>query len=338
MQKIIVTGGCGYIGSHTVVELQQKGYQVVILDDLSNSTQSVLDGIQQITGIKPLFEKVDLKDPVATDRFFCSHQDAKGIIHFAASKAVGQSMQEPLMYYQNNIIGIINLLQGVKKYNLNNLIFSSSCTVYGQADKMPITELAPIKQALSPYGNTKQIGEQIIVDLAQIYPLKSVLLRYFNPIGAHDSLCIGESVQGVPYNLIPYLTQTAKGIRPYLSVYGDSYNTPDGTCIRDYIHVQDLAVAHLKALELLLKNQNKQDIEVFNLGSGKGYSVLELIESFKRVNKVDLAYKIVQKRPGDVDAAWADTTKAYEQLNWQPTKDLDQMLASAWAWENKNQN
>ena len=336
MQKIIVTGATGYIGSHTVVELQLKGYQVILLDDLSNSNKQVLQGIFNITGVFPEFEKVDLKDLNATQAVFDKHQDAKGVIHFAASKAVGQSMQEPLMYYQNNLVSMINVLLCMKKHNIPNIIFSSSCTVYAQAELMPIVESESIKPALSPYGNTKQIGEQMIMDLAKVYPLKSVLLRYFNPIGAHDSLHIGESPQGVPYNLIPYITQTAMGIRPFLSVYGNDYNTKDGTCVRDYIHVQDLAIAHLKALEFLLENKNTQNVEVFNLGAGKGYSVLELIESFERVNQVKLPYKIVQRRQGDVDQAWADTSKAKQYLNWEATRSLDQMLGSAWAWQQKS--
>lgn len=334
--KIVVTGGLGFIGSHTVVELQKQGYEVVILDDLSNASLSVLDGIFAITGKMPEFVKLDLRDKALVIDFFNTRQSQiDGVIHFAASKAVGESMQKPLMYYENNFFSLINLLSGMQEYGLDKLIFSSSCTVYGQAQVMPISESESIKTALSPYGNTKQVGEEIIEDLAKVYPLQGILLRYFNPIGAHESAMIGESPLGVPYNLIPYITQTAVGIREFLSIYGNDYNTPDGTCVRDYIHVVDLADAHVRALKRLLNKENTQQIEAFNVGNGQGYSVLELVHSFERVSGIKLNYKIVNRRPGDVDMAWADNTKAREVLGWKPTKTLDDMLFSAWAWEKK---
>lgn len=331
--KIVVTGGLGFIGSHTVVELQQQGYEVVIVDDLSNSSIDVLDGIEGITGIRPLFVQLDLREKQAVYRFFETTKDIAGVIHFAASKAVGESMQEPLMYYENNFFSLINVLSAMQTYGLDKIIFSSSCTVYGQGEVMPITEAESIKSALSPYGNTKQVGEEIIVDLAKVYPMQAILLRYFNPIGAHESALIGESPLGVPYNLIPYITQTAVGVREFLSIYGDDYDTPDGTCVRDYIHVVDLADAHVRALKRLLNKENVSQVESFNVGNGQGYSVLELVHSFERVSGIRLNYKIVARRPGDVDKAWADNTKAREVLGWKPTKTLDDMLDSAWKWE-----
>lgn len=333
--KILVTGGLGYIGSHTVVALQEAGYEIVIIDDLSNSSLSVLDGIEQITNIKPSFEPIDLKDKAKLYAFFETHKDIVGVIHFAAFKAVGESIQNPMKYYENNFISMINVLSAIQEFGLNNLIFSSSCTVYGQAGVMPITETESIKPALSPYGNTKQVGEEMIVDLSKVYPLQSVVLRYFNPIGAHESACIGESPLGVPYNLVPYITQTAVGARGFLSIYGDDYKTPDGTCVRDYIHVVDLADAHVRALRRMLEKRNTEQIEVFNIGSGQGYSVLELVHSFERVSGIKLKYKIADRRPGDVDRTWADTTRAREVLGWKPTRTLDDMLESAWQWEQK---
>jgi UDP-glucose 4-epimerase len=333
--KILVTGGLGFIGSHTVVELQKEGYEVIIIDNLSNSERSVLEGITTITNQKPAFYQIDLRSKTAVNQFVASHSDIAGIIHFAASKAVGESTKEPLFYYENNLFSLINILSAMKEYGLDKFIFSSSCTVYGQADSMPITEEAPVKKALSPYGNTKQIGEEIIADLSAIYPLQSILLRYFNPIGAHESGLIGESPLGVPYNLIPYITQTAIGKREYLSVYGDDYNTADGTCVRDYIHVVDLAKAHVCALKRLLRQQNTEQTEIFNIGNGKGYSVLELIQSFERVTGIKLNYKIEKRRLGDVDQVWADNTKSQQTLDWKPAKTLDDMLASAWKWEQK---
>lgn len=336
--KILVTGGLGFIGSHTVVELQQQGYEVVIVDDLSNSSIEVLDGIEGITQIRPEFVQLDLRDKGGVFSFFEQHKDIEGIIHFAASKAVGESMQRPMMYYENNFFSLINVLSAMETLGLDKIIFSSSCTVYGQAEVMPIMETESIKSALSPYGNTKQVGEEIIIDLAKVYPLNAILLRYFNPIGAHESALIGESPLGVPYNLIPYITQTAVGVREYLSIYGDDYDTPDGTCVRDYIHVVDLADAHVRALKRLLNKENKEQVEAFNIGNGEGYSVLELVHSFERVSGIKLNYKIVERRPGDVDKAWANNTKAREVLGWKPTKGLDDMLDSAWKWEQKVRN
>lgn len=334
MDKILVTGGLGFIGSHTVVELQKEGYEVVIIDNLSNASIDVLDGITAITGIKPLFEKLDLKDKEPVESFFKKHHDIKGVIHFAANKAVGESVQEPLMYYENNISTLVYILKELKQLSLANFIFSSSCTVYGQADELPITENAPIKVAESPYGNTKQIGEEIIRDTCKIAPhLKAIALRYFNPIGAHESAKIGELPLGVPQNLVPFITQTAIGIREQLSVFGNDYPTPDGTCIRDYIHVVDLAKAHVIALKRLLKNQNASNYEVFNLGTGKGSSVLEVIKSFEKVSGKTLNYKIVDRRKGDVISAYADTQKANEELGWKAELSLDDAMRSAWKWE-----
>lgn len=336
MSKILVTGGLGFIGSHTVVELQNEGYEVVIIDDLSNSSESVLDGITAITGKKPIFEKIDLKEKVDVEAFFARHNDVVGVIHFAASKAVGESVQEPLLYYENNISTLVYILKELKKLPSASFIFSSSCTVYGQADELPITENAPVKRAESPYGNTKQIGEEIIQDSCKVIPtLKAISLRYFNPIGAHESVEIGELPIGVPQNLVPFITQTAIGLREQLSVFGDDYPTPDGTCIRDYIHVVDLAKAHVVALNRLIQGKNKENYETFNLGTGKGSSVLEVVESFERVSGNKLNYKIVSRREGDITAAYADTTLANDELGWKAKLSLDDALRSAWNWEQK---
>lgn len=336
MDKILVTGGLGFIGSHTVVELQNEGYEVVIIDNLSNSTIEVLDGISSITGMKPLFEKLDLRDKEAVESFFKKHHDIKGVIHFAASKAVGESVQNPLLYYENNINTLVYILNGLKKSPSANFIFSSSCTVYGQADELPITENAPVKLAESPYGNTKQIGEEIIKDTCKIASnIKAIALRYFNPIGAHESAKIGELPIGVPQNLVPFITQTAMGIREQLSVFGNDYPTPDGTCIRDYIHVVDLAKAHVIALKRLLENQNTSNYETFNLGTGTGSSVLEVINSFEKVSGRKLNYKIVDRREGDVISAYADTKKANDELGWKSQLTLDDAMLSAWKWEQK---
>ena len=334
MDKILVTGGLGFIGSHTVVELQNEGYEVVIIDDLSNSSIKVLDGITAITGKKPIFEKLDLKERSGVEAFFKKHNDIKGVIHFAASKAVGESVQEPLMYYENNIGTLVYILKELKKLPAASFIFSSSCTVYGQADELPITENAPVKLAESPYGNTKQIGEEIISDTCKVTPsIKAIALRYFNPVGAHESGKIGELPIGVPQNLVPFITQTAIGIREQLSVFGDDYPTPDGTCIRDYIHVVDLAKAHVVALKRLLENKNKSNFETFNLGTGTGSSVLEVIHSFERVSGEKLNYKIVGRREGDVISAYAETTKANKELGWKSGLNLDDAMRSAWNWE-----
>ena len=334
MDKILVTGGLGFIGSHTVVELQNEGFEVVIVDDLSNSSIKVLDGITSITGKTPVFEKLDLKDKSLVEAFFKKYNDIKGVIHFAASKAVGESVKEPLLYYENNISTLVYLLKELKKLPTASFIFSSSCTVYGQADELPITESAPVKQAESPYGNTKQIGEEIISDTCKVTPnLKAIALRYFNPVGAHESAKIGELPIGVPQNLVPFITQTAIGLREQLSVFGDDYPTPDGTCIRDYIHVVDLAKAHVIALKRLLGNKNASNYETFNLGTGKGSSVLEVVQSFERVSGKKLNYKIVGRREGDIISAYADTKKANNELGWKAQLTLDDAMQSAWKWE-----
>jgi len=333
--KILVTGGLGFIGSHTVVELQNEGFEVVVIDDLSNSSVEVLDGITAITGKKPEFEKIDLRDKDAVQNFFKKHEDVSGVIHFAASKAVGESVKNPLLYYENNLGSLVYILQELQKKDSANFIFSSSCTVYGQAEKMPISEESPIQPALSPYGNTKQIGEEIIRDVANISNIKAILLRYFNPVGAHPSANIGELPLGVPQNLVPFITQTAIGLREELSVFGDDYPTPDGTCVRDYIHVVDLAKAHVTALKRLTESKNADKVEVFNLGTGKGKSVLEVIHAFEAASGKKLNYKIVPKREGDITEAYADTTKANNVLGWKAELSLEDALASAWKWEQK---
>ena len=332
--KILVTGGLGFIGSHVVVELQQEGFEVVIIDNLSNSSEDVLKGITAITGKQPLFEKFDLREKPLVVDFFKRHQDIIGIIHFAASKAVGESVDRPLLYYENNLNTLIYILQELQKKDASNFIFSSSCTVYGQADTMPITELAPIKPAESPYGNTKQIGEEIILDTCKVSSnINAIALRYFNPIGAHESAKIGELPIGTPQNLVPFITQTGIGKREQLSVFGDDYPTEDGTCIRDYIHVVDLAIAHVAALKRLIDANNNSNFEVFNVGTGKGSSVLDVIKAFEKVSGQKLNYKIVGRRPGDVISAYADTTKANSVLGWRAKSTLEDALASAWKWE-----
>jgi UDP-glucose 4-epimerase len=334
MRKILVTGGLGFIGSHTVVELQQAGYEVVIIDNLYNSKIEVLDSITSITGVKPSYFNIDLRDKIAVEDFFKINK-IDGIIHFAASKAVGESVNNPLLYYENNISTLVYLLQEMKKHKLSNFIFSSSCTVYGQADELPITENAPTKPAESPYGNTKQIGEEIIRESCKANKLKAIALRYFNPIGAHETANIGELPIGVPQNLIPFVTQTAAGIRKELSVFGDNYPTKDGTAVRDYIHVVDLAKAHIAALERLLNNNNKKDFEVFNVGTGTGSSVLEVIQAFEKVSNTKLNYKIVGRREGDITSAFADTTLAKVELGWETEKTLEEALLDAWKWQLK---
>ena len=334
MKKILVTGGLGFIGSHTVVELQQAGYEVIIIDNLYNSKIEVLDSITSITSIKPSYFNIDLRNKIAVEDFFKNNK-IDGIIHFAASKAVGESVNNPLLYYENNISTLVYLLQEMKKHKLSNFIFSSSCTVYGQADELPITENAPTKPAESPYGNTKQIGEEIIRESCKANGLKAIALRYFNPIGAHETANIGELPIGVPQNLIPFVTQTAAGIRKELSVFGDNYPTKDGTAVRDYIHVVDLAKAHIAALERLLKNNNKKDFEVFNVGTGTGSSVLEVIQAFEKVSKTKLNYKIVGRREGDITSAFADTNLAKVELGWKTEKTLEEALLAAWKWQLK---
>lgn len=333
--KILVTGGLGFIGSHTVVELQNQGFEVIVIDDLSNTSLSVLDGIEKITGKVPAFEKLDLREKAKVQDFFRKHTDISGVIHFAASKAVGESVGNPLLYYENNISSLIYLLQELQQKEEASFIFSSSCTVYGQAEKMPITEDAPVQQAMSPYGNTKQIGEEIISDAAKVTNINAILLRYFNPIGAHPSAEIGELPIGVPQNLVPFITQTGMGLRNELSVFGDDYPTADGTCVRDYIHVVDLAKAHVIALQRLLNKKNLEKIEVFNLGTGTGSSVLEVIHSFEKVSGKKLPYKIVPRREGDITEAYANTDKANDVLGWKAESTLDEAMASAWKWEQK---
>lgn len=334
MAKILVTGGTGYIGSHTVVELQKVGFEVVIVDNLSNSSIDVLSGIEKITGIRPAFENIDCVDYVSMDRMFEKHNNIEAIIHFAASKAVGESVEKPLLYYRNNLVSLINLLQLMPIHKVKNIVFSSSCTVYGQPDILPVTEDAPIKPALSPYGNTKQIGEEIIRDTIYANPFcQSVILRYFNPIGAHSSAEIGELPNGVPNNLLPFVTQTAIGLRKQLQVFGNDYNTPDGSCVRDYIHVVDLAKAHVIAVERMLNQETKKRVETFNLGTGRGLSVLEIIQTFEKVTGVSVPYKIVGRREGDIEKVWADPTYANEELGWTANETVEETLRSAWVWE-----
>lgn len=337
--KIVVTGGLGYIGSHTVVALLNQGHEVVIVDNLSNSSFSVLEGITEITDKTPEFYKFDLRDKDSVTEFFDENDDIDGIIHFAASKAVGESVEKPLLYYENNINALVYILQEMKRKSLSNFIFSSSCTVYGQADELPITENAPVKKAASPYGNTKKIGEDIIEDFCKSQnAFKAISLRYFNPIGAHPSAKIGELPIGVPQNLVPFITQTAIGKRKELSVFGDDYDTADGTCIRDYIHVMDLAEAHVRAVERLFKNESDQNYEVFNLGTGSGNSVLEMIQTFEKTTGEELPYKIAARREGDITAAYADTKKANEILGWKAKRGLEEALSSAWKWEQKQKD
>lgn len=335
-KKILVTGGLGFIGSHVVVELQNEGFEVVIIDNLSNSSIDVLKGITAITKIQPVFEKLDLREKSSVIDFFKKYQDIHGVIHFAASKAVGESVEKPLVYYENNLNSLIYILQELQKKESSNFIFSSSCTVYGQADTLPITESAPTKKAESPYGNTKQIGEEVIVDTCKVVPgLNAIALRYFNPIGAHESINIGELPIGTPQNLVPFITQTGVGKREQLFVFGDDYPTIDGTCIRDYIHVVDLAKAHVKALKRLIDGDNEDNYEVFNIGTGKGSSVLEVIQAFEAVSNTKLNYKIVARRKGDVITAYANTNKANAILGWKAELTLKDALSSAWKWENK---
>lgn len=333
--KIVVTGGLGFIGSHTVVELQNENFEVIVIDNLSNSSIEVLDGIEKITGKKPLFEQIDLRDKTAVKDFFKKYSDVSGVIHFAASKAVGESVQNPLLYYENNISSLVYILQELQEKPEANIIFSSSCTVYGQAEVMPIAESTPVQPAMSPYGNTKQIGEEIIADVTKISNLNAILLRYFNPIGAHPSNEIGELPLGVPQNLVPFITQTGVGLRKELSVYGNDYPTVDGTCIRDYIHVVDLAKAHVIAMQRLLNKKNSEKLEIFNLGTGTGSSVLEVIHAFEKASGQKLPYKIVDRREGDITEAYANTDKANTVLGWKTELTLEDAIASAWKWEQK---
>lgn len=337
-QRILVTGGTGFIGSHTTVELQEAGYEVIIIDNLSNSRADVVDGIEKITGIRPHFENIDCCDIEALDKVFSKYEGIEGIIHFAASKAVGESVEKPLLYYRNNINSLLNLLELLPKHGVKGIIFSSSCTVYGQPtpENLPVTEQSPIQKALSPYGNTKQINEEIIQDYVHSGAhIKSIILRYFNPIGAHPSALIGELPIGVPLNLIPYVTQTAAGIREKLRVFGNDYNTPDGTCIRDYIYVVDLAKAHVKAMSRILDNPEAQPVEIFNIGTGEGVSTLQIIKRFEAVTGVKLNWEFAPRREGDIEKVWGNVDKANTILGWKADANLDDVLLSAWRWQQK---
>lgn len=337
-ETILVTGGTGFIGSHATVELIQNGYDVVIVDNLSNSNVSVVDGIEKITGVRPEFEKVDCCDYAAMENVFEKHKGISGIIHFAASKAVGESVQKPLLYYRNNINSLINLLELMPKHGVKGIIFSSSCTVYGQpsAENLPVTEEAPMQKALSPYGNTKQVNEEIIQDYIHSgAPIKSIILRYFNPIGSHTSALIGELPNGVPMNLIPFVTQTAIGIRKELKIFGNDYNTPDGTCIRDYIDIMDLAKAHVKAMERILNENGTDPVEVFNIGTGNGLSTLQIVEGFEKATGVKLNWHYAPRREGDIEKVWANPHKANTVLGWKASVDIEDTLRSAWKWQQK---
>lgn len=334
--KILVTGGTGFIGSHTVVELQNAGYDVVIVDNLSNSNADVVDGIERITGIRPTFAHLDCNDMEGMRNLFVKEGNISGIIHFAASKAVGESVQKPMLYYRNNLVSLLNIMDLMTEFNVKGFVFSSSCTVYGEPDVNPVDETAPVKPALCPYGNTKQIAEEIITDASIAgVPFHSIILRYFNPIGAHPSVEIGELPNGVPQNLLPFVTQTAMGIRAELSVFGDDYNTPDGSCIRDYINVVDLAKAHVKAIDRMLEDKSAAPVETFNLGTGRGVSVLELINTFEKVTGVKVPYKIVGRRDGDIEKVWGAVDKANNVLGWKAQETLEDTLSSAWKWQLK---
>jgi UDP-glucose 4-epimerase len=338
-KKILVTGGTGYIGSHTSVELINDGFEVVLIDNLYNSEAEVVDRIKEITGIKPVLEVFDMCDQEKLDLFFSVNKDISAVIHFAAYKAVGESVNKPLAYYRNNLVSLINLLDTMKRHNIPNLVFSSSCTVYGQPVKLPVTEDAPLQPATSPYGNTKRIGEEIIRDTAfSDNNIRTVALRYFNPIGAHPTALIGELPRGIPENLVPYITQTGYGLRDELKVFGNDYDTPDGSCVRDYLHVVDLAKAHVVAVERLVEGRNKKNYEVFNLGTGTGVSVLEAIKSFERVSGIKLKYKVTERRPGDIEKIWADPAYANEELGWKTLSTLDDAMKTAWDWEKNIRN
>jgi UDP-glucose 4-epimerase len=338
-RQVLVTGGTGYIGSHTVVELQAVGFDVAIIDDLSNSSAEVVDNIEKISGIRPAFEEFNLLRPDKLEAFFEKYREIEAIIHFAAFKAVGESVEKPLSYYRNNLVSLMNILDCMSKYKVLNLVFSSSCTVYGQPDQLPVTENTPKKDAESPYGNTKAISEEIIRDVVKASSdLKVIALRYFNPIGAHPSSLIGELPRGVPNNLVPFITQTAAGIRQKLSVFGNDYNTPDGSCIRDYINVTDLAKAHVSAINRLINNTNSDRYEFFNVGTGNGVSVLELVNTFMEATGINLNYDIVERRPGDVEKIYADTTIANTVLGWKAETSLHDTLISAWNWEKQIRN
>lgn len=335
-KRILVTGGTGYIGSHTVVELQNSGYEVIIIDNLSNSNADVVDNIEKVSGTRPAFEELDCLDYNGLDALFNKYPGIEAIIHFAASKAVGESVEKPLLYYRNNLVSLINLLELMPKHGVGGIVFSSSCTVYGQPDELPVTEKAPIKKAESPYGNTKQINEEIVQDtVASGAPINAILLRYFNPIGAHPTALLGELPNGVPQNLVPYITQTAMGIREKLSVFGDDYDTPDGSCIRDFINVVDLAKAHVIAIDRILNKKQKDKVEIFNVGTGTGLSVLELINAFEQSTGVKLNYQIVARRAGDIEKVWANPEHANNELGWKAETSIEDTLRSAWAWQLK---
>ena len=335
--KILVTGGAGFIGSHTTVELIEAGFEVIIVDNLSNSNEKVIDGIEKITGVRPVFEKIDLRNKKEVENVFEKYNDISGVIHFAASKAVGESVEKPLLYYENNITSLINVLELMPKYDVKGIIFSSSCTVYGQPTKenLPVTEKAPIQKALSPYGNTKQINEEIISDFINSgVAIKAIILRYFNPIGAHPTALIGELPNGVPMNLIPFVTQTAIGIREKLRIFGNDYNTPDGTCIRDYIYVVDLAKAHVAAMNNVLMDKAKP-IDYFNIGTGKGLSTLEIVTAFEKTTNIKLNWEFAPRREGDIEQVWGNADKANRELNWKADTPINDILCSAWKWQLK---
>jgi UDP-glucose 4-epimerase len=333
MKKILVTGGTGYIGSHTVIELIKLGYEVLVIDNLSNSKAEVIDIIESITAVRPHFEKIEMCDKAELANYFSKHSDIAAVIHFAGMLQVAESVENPLKYYHNNMFSTINLLECMVAYKIKNIVFSSSCTVYGNPTQLPVTETAPVQKAMSPYGNTKQMGEEILENVAKANDINVITLRYFNPIGAHESAKIGEIQHGVPHHLIPYITETAAGIRKQLNVFGGDYQTHDGTCVRDYIHVVDLAKAHIAAISRLLSEKNEAKLEVFNIGTGLGYSVLDIISAFEKVTNIKINYQIVDRRPGDVEAVYADTTLAEQKLNWKTVLSIEDMMRSAWNWE-----
>ena len=333
MKKILVTGGTGYIGSHTVIELIKLGYEVLVIDNLSNSKAEVIDIIESITAVRPHFEKIEMCDKAALANYFSKHSNIDAVIHFAGILQVAESVENPLKYYHNNMFSTINLLECMVAYKIKNIVFSSSCTVYGNPTQLPVTETAPVQKAMSPYGNTKQMGEEILENVAKANDINVITLRYFNPSGAHESAKIGEIQHGVPHHLIPYITETAAGIRKQLNVFGGDYQTHDGTCVRDYIHVVDLAKAHIAAISRLLSQSNEAKLEVYNIGTGLGYSVLDIISAFEKATNIKINYQIVDRRPGDVEAVYADTTLAEQKLNWKTVLSIEDMMRSAWNWE-----
>jgi len=331
--KILVTGGTGFIGSHTIVELQNNGHEVIIIDNLSNSDATVIDSVEKITGIKPSLEVFDLTDKEKVMSFFKRNIDLEGVIHFAAYKAVGESVKKPLMYYRNNLESLLNILEAMQSYNIENIVFSSSCSVYGQPDKLPVCENAPFQKAKSPYGNTKQIAEEIISDFVKVTDINAINLRYFNPTGGHESSLLGELPVGIPTNLIPFITQTAIGVQKVLKVFGDDYNTPDGTAIRDYIHVVDVAKAHVVAIDRMVNKKMLEQLEIYNLGTGIGYSVLDVVKTFEKISGLKLNYKIIARRDGDIEKVWANSDLSNRVLGWKAEHNLEEMVRSAWKWE-----